>query len=86
MKKTSISIFLSLFFLSACGLEFIEKDAPPPNPAGPEIANILIELIGQQESEQIRDDDFDSTSLRDLITLGTPDGIRLRLRFEPQVL
>jgi len=67
--------------LGACGIEYVSKPAPPPPPAGPEVTNVLFELIEQQEHFEIIAEDFSSTSLEQIITLGTPAGYRLNIRY-----
>lgn len=79
MTKKLLSFAL---ILSLTGCEIIVKPTPPPNPAGPEIASVLLQLIDAQEKGTILSSkDYDSTSLKDLITLGTPAGYRIALRY-----
>jgi len=46
-----------------------------------EITQTLLQLMEKQDSTKITSDDYASTSLKDLVTLGTPAGYRLKLRY-----
>jgi HEAT repeat protein len=45
------------------------------------ITQTLIELLNKKEGTKITADDYESTSMRQLITLGTPAGYRIKLRY-----
>jgi len=80
--KSSKVALLIFFLLTSCQhVEFIEKPAPDRGVVIPEVNNVLLELINTQETFEISGADFDSTSLEHLITLATPAGYRLRLRY-----
>lgn len=70
-----------LLIFTGC-FEIISKPLPPGPPPIPEVSNILLELLNAQEKGEILGDDYPSTSLDTLITLGTPAGFRLKLRYE----
>lgn len=64
------------------GCEIIVKPVPPPNPAGPEVASILLRLINAQEKgDVLTPQDYEYTSIKQLISLGTPAGYRIALRY-----
>jgi len=76
--KTLIVLILSVSFLSAGA-------APPPKPT-PEtsktgVTQTLIDLLDKQDRTKIDPEDYDSTSLRQIITFGTPAGYRIKLRY-----
>lgn len=72
---------LAFLLIGFTGCEIIVKEAPPPNPAGPEVASILLQLINAQEKgDVVSPTDYEFTSLKELIELGTPAGYRIALR------
>jgi len=81
--RTFLSAFLICltFVLSGCQyIEFVPKPIPKSTPYGPEVINVLLGLLQKQEKNQIETPDY-SSSLGELIKLGTPEGILLRLRY-----
>ena len=79
------AVALLALFLSACGAEIIRY--PTPEPARPDDPSLtgttqtLIRLLEQQDRTQIDPEDYESTSLHELIRLGTPAGYRIKLRY-----
>jgi len=78
-------IILIPLILNGCGgITIIPQDQPPPalsdeNMKG--IAQTLIALIEKENTTRITAEDYISTSIGELIKLGTPAGYRLKLRY-----
>lgn len=79
-RKKVYGAFYALFLaLSGC-VEYVPYPRPEANKV-PEITNVLLKLVDAQEKFKVDPNDYESTSLRTLITLGTPAGYRLKLRY-----
>src|SRR4051812_7422788 len=70
-----------LFLMTGCS-NIVMKPVPAGPQPIPEVSNILLQLVNAQEKGAIRGENFPSKSLDDLITLGTPAGFRIKLRYE----
>lgn len=83
--KLSLSAFFILFFGCVGPMAISPTMADqPPSPRGTEptgVIQALIELLDQQDRTKIDPNDYQSTSLKEIITLGTPAGYRLKLRY-----
>lgn len=77
--KTAGSLLLA-FLLSGC-IEFYAVPQPDRGVVIPDVNSTLLQLIDTQERYELLAEDYASTSLGTLITLGTPAGVRLRLRY-----
>lgn len=70
----SLAVFLSLLFIPPA------YAAPaPPNLTG--VVQALIDMLNQQDNTKITGEDYQSTSLHEIITFGTPAGYRIKLRY-----
>src|SRR5882672_4363543 len=80
MKFLRLPLCFVLVFLMGCGGGTIV----PYSSAAVEqtgIVQTLLDLMDKQDKTRISPDDYQSTSLKEIITLGTPAGYRIKLRF-----
>jgi HEAT repeat protein len=83
--KLSLSAFFILFFGCVGPMAISPTLADQPSSArGTEptgVIQALIDLLDHQDRTKIDPNDYQSTSLKSIITLGTPAGYRLKLRY-----
>jgi hypothetical protein len=80
MKMIRLSPSLVVLFLLGCAAS--TTVAPATEPLGlTGVTQTLIELLDKQDKTNITADDYQSTSLHELIQFGTPAGYRLKLRY-----
>lgn len=63
------------------GMSFVPASSPPPSSEVTGVTNTLLDLIAIHEKTKITADDYQSTSMGQIITLGTPAGYRIKLRY-----
>ncbi len=81
-KKFLLLAYLGVFLLVGCASQL----AGEPNQGASTqdmngITQTLIALLNQTEGTKITPNDYESTSMRQIITLGTPSGYRIKLRY-----
>ncbi len=87
MSRPAPVLVLSLALLLSCaapGSHGEVQIVPKPAGAPPQLTGViqtLLALIDKQDKAKITSDDYESTSIRQLITLGTPAGYRIKLRY-----
>lgn len=79
MIKKREGAYLFLFLMSCGGQIDVQKSSAAPNLTG--VTQMLISLLDRQDKTKIFPDDYQSTSLRQIITFGTPAGYRIKLRY-----
>jgi hypothetical protein len=76
----TIVCFVGVMILFGCGGPTnIRPTQAAPNLTG--VVQTLIDLLDKQDRTKISPDDYQSTSLQQLITFGTPMGYRLKIRY-----
>ncbi|MFN0117439.1 MAG: HEAT repeat domain-containing protein [Elusimicrobiota bacterium] len=81
MRKINSVFVLSLFILTiGCGgLAPVNTIQAAPNLTG--VTQTLVDLLEKQDKTKISAEDYQSTSLAQIITFATPAGYRLKLRY-----
>src|SRR2546430_2737984 len=73
-------VFFSLLLTFGCGGQAaVAPSLPPSEPSG--VVQFLLDLLSQQDKIKINGEDYDSTSLGQLMSLATPQGYRVKLRY-----
>ncbi len=80
MKKIS-ALLVVAFFVGCGGQMAVGPSHAAYNQDMNGITQTLLALLNQKEGTKITADDYESTSMRQLITLGTPAGYRIKLRY-----
>ncbi|MCG3205627.1 MAG: hypothetical protein KCHDKBKB_02349 [Elusimicrobia bacterium] len=76
----TLSTFIAIVLLFGCGgSSAIQPTEAAANLTG--VVQTLIDLLNKQDTTKITADDYESTSLGQIITFGTPMGYRLKLRY-----
>src|SRR5262245_45699638 len=79
MKKIGV-IFLS-FLILVIPQANIATAADSKSPNLTSVVQTLIDLLDKQDKTKISPDDYQSTSLQQIITFATPAGYRIKIRY-----
>ena len=78
--SSTTACFVAILMLFGCGGQVpLQSSETPPNLTG--VVQTLIDLLDKQDKTRISPDDYQSTSLQQIITFGTPAGYRLKIRY-----
>ena len=77
-KKFFMGLFALVLF-GCAGTTFIQPTEAAPDLTG--VVQTLIDLLEKQDKTKITADDYESTSLHEIVTFGTPAGYRLKIRY-----
>ncbi len=72
-------LIVAAILIGCGGQATVEKSHAAPNLTG--VVQTLIDLLNKQDTTKISPDDYESTSLKQIVTFGTPAGYRIKIRY-----
>ncbi len=79
VRRFSAFVFTFMVMVGCGGREAVKPAQAAPNLTG--VIQALIDLLDQQDKTKIQKEDYESTSIKDIMSFATPAGYRLRLRY-----